>query len=196
MGSIVRQEQIAAGLVSVRPLLEPADGACPVVAAASLPAAAVASPVGDEAVGRQLRLLNALAANLAHERSRQLSELRPELLRLVLIICGELLGREVATAPAVVAHTLDRALEVLGGAGAVVARLHPDDAAFLTEQWEALPVVERPEGVQLLPDSSLQRGECRLESDRGEVDATWATQLRLVAETLQASDSQAGSDSA
>lgn len=186
MRSVWKREEVAAGLVRVRPLLEglaePQAGAAGVAA----PPASSKPPswTPDETVSRHLRLLNALAAAMVRGRTRELGDLRPDLLRLVLLVCQELLGREVAADPSIVEHTLRQALEGLDGATSVTARLHPDDVVFLQERWEALPPSERSAPLQLVADDSIRRGECRLESDRGDIDATWETQLRLVREAL------------
>lgn len=176
MRAIWKRHEVEAGLVPVQPLHS--RGGDP---QAGSPAPPGPSPsLSDETVARHLRLLNSLAAGLVAERAHQLTALRPELLSLVLLICRELLGREVSSNPAVIEYTLGRALETLRGATHVTARLHPEDAAWLSSAAADLPAY-----VELVPDAALQRGECVLDSDRGSIDATWETQLRLVREALQ-----------
>lgn len=182
MHPVVKREQITAGQWVVRPLLEPAEAPLSAVAAGTPPT--VAPEPEDETLERQQRLLSALAANLVKERGRQLTALRPELLKLVLLVCQELLGREVTTPPAVIDHTLAAALKMLNGAGGLVARVNPEEAALLEQRWSELPAHERPGQIRLVADSALGPGECRLDSDRGAIDATWETQLGLVRQAL------------
>lgn len=175
MRAIWKRQEVEAGLVPVQPL--PSRGGDP--QASSLAPPGPSPSLSDETVARHLRLLNSLAAGLVAERAHQLAALRPELLSLVLLICRELLGREVSSNPAVIEYTLGRALETLRGATRVTARLHPEDVAWLSS------AADLPAYVELVPDAAVQRGECVLDSERGSIDATWETQLRLVREALQ-----------
>lgn len=176
MRAIWKRSDVEAGLVPIQPLH---GGATEPVPVSRLAAPDAPAPGGDEAIARHLRLLNTLAKGLVAERSSQLRALRPELLSLLMLVCRELLGREVATDPAIVEHTLGKALESLRGATRVTARLHPDDI-----EWLRGTAADVAAGVELLPDPSLERGECLLDSERGSIDATWETQLRLVREAL------------
>lgn len=135
-------------------------------------------------VERHARLLDRIAGELVDERARLLSEIRPELLQLVLAIAREVLGREVAADPSVIENTLSQALQNLHFATRIVVRLHPDDLALLEsnpEQW-------RPQTAQLewLPDPAIERGGCMIESDRGGFDATLEAQLRTLHQALAA----------
>ncbi len=175
MRAVWKRHEVEAGLVPVQPLYGSEGERRPGALAPPQPS----QPMPDEAVARHLRLLNSLAAGLVAERGNQLAALRPELVSLVMLICRELLGREISTNPAVIDYTLGRALEMLRGATRVRARLHPEDVAWLGSISADLPA-----HVELVPDAALQRGECVLDSDRGSIDATWETQLRLVHEAL------------
>jgi flagellar assembly protein FliH len=64
-------------------------------------------------------------------------------------------------------------------------RLHPDDLAHLQEHqatWR-----EQAAQLEFVADPEMERGGCRLDSDRGGFDATLQTQLSTLHEALAAS---------
>lgn len=187
MGGVWKREDLQARAAIVRPLYGPAAEAeaRPEVEA---PRPEVSPPqessAGEAARVRQLRLLNNLATNLVAERGRLLSDLRPEIVQLALAIAHEVIGYEAAVDRRVIEHALRGALERLNSAARVVAHLHPADLAELQSlSPEALGCVD-DQVLELVADLHIERGGCRLESDRGAVEATLEVQLRLLREAL------------
>lgn len=154
--------------------------------AAIAPAQSVAASEA-ETLNRHLRLVNRVAAELVQERERLLCELRPSLLRLALALAEEVIRREVAIDHTVVERTLQEALQHLHFATRVVVQVHPEDLDHLRAQPGLLEQC-LPELVWK-PDATIEPGGCRLSTDRGGVDATIGTQLRNLAQALQATHS-------
>ena len=186
MRSLWKREELETRHTPVTPLYDTALLEPQVPETSILPGAA--EPAADntsEAVARHLRLLNGLATALVRERARLLTELRPEVLRLTVLVAREIIGREVALDPSLIERTLEEALQRLNEASHIVARLHPEDLAFLRERAASLPEGQRGPPLELVADESVARGGCRLDSERGSIDATLETQLRLIHEALQ-----------
>lgn len=181
--TLLKRSQLLGRLDDVRLLYEPTPPAPPPPS----PLPPEPTPVESDVVARHARLLNRITSELLAERSRLLTELQPDLQRLVLAMAHQIVGHELATNPLIIETTLSQALQHLHLATRITVRLHPDDLAHLQAHPDALAL--HPAELDLVADPQVERGGCRLESDRGGIDCTIETQLRLLAERL---DGQAG----
>ena len=85
-----------------------------------------------------------------------------------------ILGRELRVVEGRGADALARALRLVAPPAEVIAHLHPDDAALLTDG----DLAEVPGmAVTVVPDASVSRGDCRLDVGDGAVDASIASAL-------------------
>lgn len=150
------------------------------------PSAPVPEPEADT-LSRHLRLINRVTAQLVQEQERLLCELRAPLLRLALALAEEVVRREVTVDRTVVERTLQEALQHLHFANRVVVRVYPDDLEHLQAQPGLLE--QCPVELVWKADAEIEPGGCRLSTDRGGIDATIGTQLRRLAEALQATHS-------
>lgn len=99
----------------------------------------------------------------------------------LVIRATELLVREAFTQqPERVRAVIRDAMAQLRLASEWLVEVHPEDVALA----QSLAHEERPLTVRAAAD--LARGECRVSSDVGTVDARFATQLSALAETLRA----------
>lgn len=102
-----------------------------------------------------------------------------ELARLATVIARRVLAHELATSPALIVQAVQQAARALPAATrALQVRVHPDDLAVLREHHVA------EEHWQLLPDPSLERGDCLLESERSRLDARVETRLTAVVDAV------------
>lgn len=191
MGALIKKTELGAQEGAVRPLYAAAEGARQ-PAAAPPPAPASAAPptagtppaeaAGPGVVDRHARLLNRMITELVAERQRLLTELRPDLLRLALQIASAIIGYESTANPALIEHTLTQALQQLHFASRVVVRVHPEDLAYVQERPDLFQTHSGE--VEFVADQSVERGGCLLQSDRGGIDSTIATQIRSLTEQL------------
>lgn len=157
------------------------------------PSPPVQPPAAEtEVVSRHARLLNRITSELLAERARLLTELQPDLLALVLAMVRQIVGYELAANPRIIETTLAQALQHLHLATHITVHLHPDDLAHLQAHPEAMAL--HPAELDLLADAQVERGGCRLESDRGGIDCLIETQLRLLSERLSEQNEAVGSD--
>lgn len=102
-----------------------------------------------------------------------------ELARLATVIARRVLAHELTTSPALIVQAVQQAARALPAATrALQVRVHPDDLAVLREHHVA------EEHWQLLPDPSLARGDCLLESERSRLDARVETRLAGVVDAV------------
>ncbi|MEI6501694.1 MAG: FliH/SctL family protein [Armatimonadota bacterium] len=181
MGVLLKREQLAAQAGEIRPVYAPVAAPLP---SASLPPA-TAGPAGGDgpALERHLSLLSRVISETVASRERLLMELKPDLLTLVLALVRAIVGHEASADPSVIEHTLTQSLRQLHFATRLTAQLHPDDLAHLQARPEIVSALAGE--IELVADDAIERGGCRLESDRGGLDATLGTQLQSLHERLE-----------
>jgi flagellar assembly protein FliH len=108
-----------------------------------------------------------------------------ELARLAMTVARQVIAHELRTAPDLVVEAVRQAALALPSAsGNLRVRLHPDDLALL----RSLDMVESH--WQLLPDNSLQPGDCLLESERSRLDARVETRLAAVVDAVLGAEAE------
>ncbi|MEO6800687.1 MAG: flagellar assembly protein FliH [Rhodanobacter sp.] len=118
-----------------------------------------------QAAARPLQLLDDQAAD--------------ELARLATVVARRVIMHELKSSPGLIVGVVRQAADALPMATRELrVHLHPDDLALLQE----LGTAERH--WQLLADTSLERGGCRLESARSRLDARVETRLVAVIDAL------------
>jgi type III secretion protein L len=123
-------------------------------------------------------------AALARE-SRALADLREAAVPLVMRATEKLVRATFDARPELVRSVILDAARHLKLAQTLEVEVHPDDVSLA----ESLADGERPLSVRAAPD--LARGECRVLSDVGAVDARFATQLDALAQALRGALAQA-----
>ncbi len=119
---------------------------------------------------------------------------REEVLRLALRVAEKILRQRVDVAPESMLPMIDEALRSLQSQQQlrVVLRVHPADRPLLEQRrahWlDHFPAVAT---LAIVPDESLDRGGCRIESEHGTVDATIETQIRVIERHLLGGGSDA-----
>jgi type III secretion protein L len=122
-----------------------------------------------------------------HAETRALDALREAAIPLVLTATQKLVRDTFDARPELVRAVIVDAMAQLRLASELCVEVHPDDLALT----EGLSRQERP--VAFRADSSLTRGECRVSSDVGAVDACFATQLRALELALRGASGSASS---
>jgi flagellar assembly protein FliH len=109
-----------------------------------------------------------------------------QVVELSLAVAQKVIDREATVDPAVVVGVVRSALAELHESATVHVRVNPEDYALVAEHWDGL--VRRPgaERSSLVPDESLDRGGCLIQTGNGEVDARFSTKLSQIATTFQA----------
>jgi len=119
--------------------------------------------------------LNDAAADLRRRRALELAGLEEALARTAVDLASAIIGRELQVAASPGADALARALALVPAGAAVVARLHPADAAVLTDPTE---------GVTVIADPAVEPGGCILEVGDSRIDAQLGSALDRVRAAL------------
>lgn len=108
------------------------------------------------------------------------------IIELALTVAARVIGDEVAERPEIVARTARQAIRRVASGQAYTIFAHPAAAQLLHEQRAEL-LAEAPPGarLQVIADPQLAPGACRVETERGFVDAGVDTQLQAVRALLR-----------
>ena len=140
---------------------------------------------GLEAGGKRaeamLRRLAQTLEELTGLRDTMVRQTERELVQLSLAIARKVLHREVSVDPELTAALAHVALERIGTTAPATVRLHPDDYATVTA-GQATPLGGRQ--VDVLPDPSVSRGGCLVESEFGFINASVDAQVDEIARAV------------
>ncbi len=116
----------------------------------------------------------------------QLDGLQQQLAQAI-AVCANAIARQVVRSelvahPALVAAVAQEAVEaLLLSARHITLRVHPDDAPLVAQ---GAAEVMKARGARLIPDASIARGGCRVDSDIASVDGTVAARWRRASAAL------------
>jgi len=119
--------------------------------------------------------LNDAAAGLRRRQALELAGLEDALARAAVDLASAIIGRELQLAASPGADALARALALVPAGATVVARLHPADAAVLTDPTE---------GMTVIADPAVEPGGCILEVGDSRIDAQLGPALDRVRAAL------------
>ncbi|PZA19042.1 FliH/SctL family protein, partial [Modestobacter versicolor] len=126
------------------------------------------------AMGAAVERLDATAAPVV-------DEMRDSILDSLLVLVGDLLGRELAMAASPGLDALQRALTLCPGDVPVVVRLHPDDLA----EVPAEALAQLPASVTVVGDDAVERAGALAEAGNQRVDAQLGAALERVRAVLR-----------
>jgi len=125
--------------------------------------------------------LAGLVAELAQSLRALEADVGQSLLALALDIARKIAGDTVAQCPEAALHGVRETLALAGDAAPVSLWLHPEDLALanacLADDLQRCD-------ARVLPDATLERGGCRIETALGEIDATWQTRWQRASAAL------------
>ena len=134
-----------------------------------------------------LPAFEALARSLEIERDRWITHWEAAAVQLSAAIAEKILRHELSRRPELAVAIIQEALQLATGQPHLKLRLHPQDIELLQGcGQEALSRLESVGDAALVPDESISRGGCLIETRHGLIDARLETQLeRITAELLE-----------
>lgn len=140
-------------------------------------------PQADPRLESAVAALQFAADQLHAQRDHWLDQSQHEAIRLGVAIAERLLRRTLDVQPEAVLDLIRSALDWSVGADRLRVRLHPADAALVASAAQTLDANRE---IDLLPDDSLTRGDCVVETSNGQTDARLEVILQRIAEELLA----------
>lgn len=184
MARIIRRDQLERDRVQVTRLLRSPG---PPEATGPRPTSPEVLPeaMESEREERLRTLVKAMLSGFAQQRRELLADLQPYVVRIAVEVARRIVRRELRTDPGLITSIARSALEQLGAAADVRVRVHPLDAQLLQETiLELAATPGEAAALEIVPDGSIERGGCVVESDRGIVDARLRTQFEAVQTSL------------
>lgn len=133
-----------------------------------------------------IRNIDQVTEELTSEFRRNMKALGRVLVPLAIQVARHILNTEVQQNPEIVEQQVKKALDFIDNEQIFEIRLNPQDVEILNAVRSRLAGGEpKLEGVELVPDSSISRGGCIVESSVGRIDATFESQLRKIQENLE-----------
>jgi flagellar biosynthesis/type III secretory pathway protein FliH len=170
------------------------DQAKDIVARARRSAADIVARAEREAAGARLRVevearangaasVAAHAVALAAREAASLQHQRDRIVELARVLAERLLGEQLRIEPGTVVTLAEQVLAEARGVSSVRLVAHPEDVPLLEAALRRLEGANR--SVTITASPNRRRGELRLESDMGTLDAELAPQLERLAERLR-----------
>ena len=144
----------------------------------------VAKQVAQE-MKTALPALTQAIEELSRNRQSWLAHWEQRAIHLATAIAGRVVRRQVEQTPEVTLTLVREALEMAAGQSQIVVRMHPEDQKILATQLKQLSTeTERMGTFELVPDESITRGGCKLETRHGSIDQRLETQLARIESEL------------
>jgi len=123
---------------------------------------------------------------LAAKRQRALEQSRDDIVQLAQLVAERVLRDHLTSNPEQFLSFAEKCIAEARGSSRLTVHAHPEDVAQLQSQLENLREHSLIE-LRVEPDAEMLRGDLRLESDVGTLDARLGTQLSHLAETIRES---------
>ncbi len=135
---------------------------------------------------QQSMLMAETVGNQLADRSKQIHDMEPQLLNLVLLLTRKVTGEEVSTNPAIIEHTIARAVRQLAGRAKINLRVAPEDYDKAKQLSDAqLQHTDSILSVEVEASPTIAKGGCLIETDTGIIDATIETQLAEIEKIIE-----------
>jgi len=129
--------------------------------------------------------VRSLAQAAEREQQRLLAQMEPQLVDLALTVARKVVGEGLRLQPDLVTEVVARAIAEAQGSGHHLIRLHPLDVQLLEPYLPRAAIEAGGQEWDVVPDDSLGRGDCLIETAFGVVDACIETQFRELAHLLR-----------
>lgn len=153
-------------------------------------ASEIADKTSRDGLSTTLPAMKAAVEALVIERDRWLAEWEAIAIRLAAAIAEKLIKRQLELNPNIAHEMIKSALQLAAGTARITLRLHTDDAALLGEHGaDVVRTLTSAGDAEIVPDATLTRGSCVIQTKHGTIDARLETLLeRIVSELLQGHD--------
>jgi flagellar assembly protein FliH len=152
-------------------------------------AAEIAARQTQESLRTALPAFQTLARSIEIERDRWITHWESAAVELSARIAEKILRHELSRQPELAVGIIQEALQLAAGQPQVKLRVHPADIEVLHECGrDAVSRLAAVGDAELVPDETITRGGCLIETRHGVIDARLETQLeRITLELLEGS---------
>jgi len=158
-------------------------------AAGKQAAEAAVERILDEKVAKQMKsltpALSVAVGQIDDSRQDWLRHWESSAIRFACSIAEKIVRRELQTQPEIALEWVQEALQMCAGSAEITVRLHPGDYQTLGDQVRQLAEIFHPAApTNIVADSQLSLGGCRVETEFGSIDQQLETQLARLEQEL------------
>ncbi len=148
---------------------------------------------GQDEIAHNARLLDDLLQSLSRPFEKLDDDITQQLVSLSVGVSRQLIRREFKTDVAQIVGVVQEAIAVLPvGSREVNVCLHPDDVRVMRD---VMTKAKTESSWELVSDSSLSRGDCRILTETSRIDATLEKRLTAIASQLLGGEREADKSS-
>ncbi len=148
---------------------------------------------GQDEIAHNARLLDDLLQSLSRPFEKLDDDITQQLVSLSVAVSRQLIRREFKTDVAQIVGVVQEAIAVLPvGSREVNVCLHPDDVRVMRD---VMTKAKTESSWELVSDSSLSRGDCRILTETSRIDATLEKRLTAIASQLLGGEREADKSS-
>ncbi len=161
------------------------SGAAKVDLIANLKADKIAEELFNSRLQASLPIFETAAAQLNQKREQWLSQWESAAIRLAAAIASKVLHKAVRLRPDLCEINAREALKLAAGKTQVSVRMNPEDITALGDRVERFATaLNWTDRIPVIPDPSIGRGGCIVQSEHGEIDARLESQIERIADEL------------
>ncbi len=127
-----------------------------------------------------VRRIDKVTDELTKEFSKKIRELKNAIVPISMKVAEQILRAEIKAKPELIENQIAKALEILDNEKIFNIRLNPDDIEILEKVQSSLISHPKLEGVEIIPDPTIGQGGCIIETEVGQIDATFESQLNKI----------------
>lgn len=134
-----------------------------------------------------IKNIDSVTENLTKEFSKELRSLSKAVVPIAIKIAEHILRSEVNQKPEIILTRVQHALEALENETIFKIRINPEDLEILRSVESQLPQLV---SIELVADSTIERGGCIVESSIGSIDVTFSSLFDKITQSLNNLDFQ------
>jgi flagellar assembly protein FliH len=123
---------------------------------------------------------------IANLRQHTVARAQDDIVALAQVLAERVIGEELTLRPERILQLAKQCIREGRGSKSLVLCAHPDDAAFLRQQMDQLNM-DISVDIQIQSEPDLMRGDLRVQTDVGTIDARIGTQLANLAAKIRES---------
>ncbi len=141
--------------------------------------------LGQEEIHPYIQALQTILKEWEERKEKLFKENEVVIVQLAFEIARKVVHKEISTNPDLILYVVREALKKVEQGSYLIIKLNPEDVAVFERGMKIyLPEIKQFNDIQIVPEKSIERGGCILESDSGIINAELDMQLQKIEESL------------
>lgn len=141
--------------------------------------------MGQEEIRPYIQVFQTIVKEWEERKETLFKENEVVIVQLAFEIAKKVVHQEISTNPDLILYVVREALKKVDKEGHLIIKLNTEDVAVLERGMKThLPELKQFTDIQLVPEKSIERGGCILESESGIINAELNVQLQKIEDSL------------